>query len=123
MRSLVILGLTVGLASCASLTNDAYVPMALSFSDGSSGTCEISNKRMTLEAEIPSSQLIRRSDDNLILRCETEDGRRGFASVPSTMGGKIVASAVFLDLGITDAITDKHREYPPSFVIPVKKQN
>ena len=54
MRSLVILGLTVGLASCASLTNDAYVPMALSFSDGSSGTCEISNKRMTLEAEIPS---------------------------------------------------------------------
>ena len=122
MRTVLVLGACLSLVSCASLTNDAYVLMALSFSDGSSGNCEISNKRMTLEAPIPSSQLIRRSDDNLILRCETDDGRKGFASVPSTMGGKIVASAVFLDLGITDAITDKHREYPPSFVIPVKKQ-
>jgi hypothetical protein len=35
------------------------------------------------------------------------------------MGGKIIASAVFLDFGIVDAITDKHREYPASYVIPV----
>lgn len=114
-------GILIGLTSCASITNDAYVPMSISFSDGSSGTCDISNKRMAIQAEIPSSPMIRRSDDNLVLRCTTEDGRDGFASVPSTMGGKIVASAVFLDLGITDAITDKHREYPASFVIPVKK--
>jgi len=39
----------------------------------------------------------------------------------STIGAKIVASAVFLDLGITDAITDMHREYPASYVIPVQK--
>jgi len=32
---------------------------------------------------------------------------------------KIIASAVFLDFGIVDAITDKHREYPASYVIPV----
>jgi len=37
------------------------------------------------------------------------------------MGGKIIASAVFLDLGITDAITDKHRQYPASFMIPLAK--
>jgi hypothetical protein len=37
------------------------------------------------------------------------------------MGGKIVASAVFLDLGIVDSITDKHREYPSNFVIPIAK--
>jgi hypothetical protein len=109
------------LVSCASITNDAYVPMTISFSDGSSGTCNISNKRMAIQAQIPSSPMIRRSDDNLVLRCKTEDGREGLASVPSSMGGKIVASAVFLDLGITDAITDKHREYPVSFVVPVKK--
>ena len=42
--------------------------------------------------------------------------------IPSTMGAKIVASAVFLDFGITDAITDKHRKYPASFVIPIKKE-
>ncbi len=38
------------------------------------------------------------------------------------MGGKIIASAVFLDFGITDAITDKHRRHPASFVIPIKKK-
>ena len=113
--------LCYALTGCASITNDAFVPMAISFSDGSSGTCQISNKRMAIEFEIPGSPLIRRSDDILILDCETEDGRSARASVPSTIGAKIVASAVFLDLGIVDSITDKHREYPASFVIPIKK--
>ena len=122
MKQLATTAFMIALTGCASITNDAFVPMSISFSDGSSGSCQISNKRMAIVAEIPSSPLIRRSDDNLILNCETDDGRKGFAAVPSTMGGKIVASAVFLDFGITDAITDKHREYPASFVIPVKKQ-
>ena len=109
------------LTSCASITNDAFVPMALSFSDGSSGTCQITNKRMSIEAPIPSAPMIRRSDDNLQLNCKTDDGRTAIASVPSSMGGKIVASAVFLDFGIVDSITDKHREYPASYVVPIKK--
>ena len=38
------------------------------------------------------------------------------------IGAKIVANAVFLDFGIiVDATTDKDREYPVSFVIPIKK--
>ena len=115
--SLILLGLT----GCASITNDAYVPMALSFSDGSNGTCQVTNKRMSISVDIPGTPMIRRSDDNLQLNCTTEDGRNAVASIPSTMGGKIVASAVFLDFGITDAITDKHREYPASYVIPIKK--
>ena len=28
-----------------------------------------------------------------------------------------VASAIFLDLGIVDSITDKHREYPAQIVL------
>ena len=111
----------LALSSCASITNDAFVPMAISFSDGSSGTCQITNKRMSIEAPIPSAPMVRRSDDNLQLNCTTDDGRTAIASVPSSMGGKIVASAVFLDFVITDAITDKHREYPASYVVPVKK--
>ena len=35
-------------------------------------------------------------------------------------GGKLAASVVFFDLGITDAITDKHRTYAASYVVPVK---
>ena len=116
-----LLGALFLITGCASLTNDAYVPMALSFSDGSSGSCQLTNKRMSISAEIPGTPMVRRSDDNLQLNCKTEDGRTAMSSVPSTMGGKIVASAVFLDFGITDAITDKHREYPASFVIPIKK--
>ena len=111
----------IGLSSCASITNDSFVPMAISFSDGSSGTCQITNKRMSIEAPIPSAPMIRRSDDNLNLSCKTDDGRTAIASVPSSMGAKIVASAVFLDFGIVDSITDKHREYPSSYVVPLKK--
>lgn len=61
---------------------------------------------------------MRRSDDNLRYECNTFDQRRAIGTIPSTMGAKVVASAVFLDFGITDAISDMHREYPASFVIP-----
>ena len=122
MNKYIVIGMCgLALSSCASITNDAFVPMAISFSDGSSGSCQITNKRMSIEAPIPSAPMIRRSDDNLQLNCKTDDGRTAIASVPSSMGGKIVASAVFLDFGIVDSITDKHREYPASYVVPVKK--
>lgn len=109
------------LSSCASITNDSHQPVALSFSDGSEGTCTLRNKREVYEVKIPSATMIRRSDDLLQYDCLSHNGKKGIGGIPSTMGGKIVASAVFLDFGIVDAITDKHREYPQSFVIPVQK--
>lgn len=108
-------------AGCASLTNDAHVPVALSFSSGDNGVCALSNKRQTQQINVPGVASVRRSDDDLRYSCKTARGREAVGGIPSTMGGKIVASAVFLDLGITDAITDKHREYPASYVIPVQK--
>ena len=108
-------------AGCATLTEDSHAPVALSLSDGSNGRCVLSNKRGTWEAIVPTTISIRKSDDVLKYECETEDGRTAVGSIPSTMGGKIVASAVFLDLGIVDSITDKHRKYPASFVIPIQR--
>ena len=108
---------------CATLTNDPMTPIALSFSDGSNGECHLQNKRGTWDALIPSTYPVRRSDDPLTYDCTTSDGRKGSGSMVSTIGAKIVASAVFLDFGITDAITDKHREYPASYVIPIQKIN
>lgn len=113
-----IAGSTIG---CATLTNDAMTPVALSFSDGSDGTCKLENKRGVWSAQLPTTMPIRRSDDMLKYDCETSDGRKIVGAIPSTMGGKIIASAVFLDFGIVDAITDKHREYPASFVIPIAR--
>lgn len=118
----IIFVLAVTTTGCASLTNDAMTPIAISFSDGSNGKCILQNKRGTWEVDVPSTVLVRRSDDALKYDSQTEDGRRAVGSIPSKVGAKIIASAVFLDFGITDAITDKHREYPPSFVIPVKKE-
>ena len=97
-------------------------PVALSFSDGSNGSVVLENKRGIWESELPSIVSIRKSDDSLKYKAETDDGRTAVGVIPSTMGAKIVASAVFLDFGITDAITDKHRKYPASYVIPVKKK-
>lgn len=110
------------LASCATLTNDSNVPIAMSFSDGSNGECKLQNKRISIKVDIPSTPSIRRSDDALNYDCKTEDGREVVGNIPSTLGGKIIASAVFLDFGIVDSITDKHREYPQSYVIPIKKK-
>lgn len=97
-------------------------PIALSLSDGSNGECVLQNKRGVWNAEAPTTIYVRKSDDGLKYECETQDGRKAVGIIPSEMGAKIVASAVFLDFGITDAITDKHRKYPESFVIPIKKK-
>ena len=109
------------LTSCATIVNDANVPVTLSFSDGSSGSCKLSNKRMQYQVDIPGTHQIRRSDDALKFDCKTESGKTAFGSIPSEIeDGKLAGSVVFFDLGITDSITDKHRTYTPNFTIPVK---
>lgn len=121
MKKLIIAAFALSIAGCATLTEDAMTPVALSFSDGSSGECKLQNKRGAWNPQVPTTISVRKSDDGLKYDCQTEDGRKVFGVIPSTMGAKIVASAVFLDFGIVDAITDKHRKYPASYVIPIKK--
>ncbi len=119
MKTPLILVATMSVVGCATLTNDAMDPIALSFSDGSSGSCKLENKRGIWSTDIPITIPVRRSDDDLRYECKTKDGREALGMIPSTLGAKIVASAVFIDFGITDAITDKHRDYPASYVIPM----
>jgi hypothetical protein len=109
-------------SGCATIVNDANIPLAFSFSDGSAGHCTFRNKRGVWESDIPTSGvLIRRSDDALIYICKTLDGREATGAVQSEIeGAKLAASVVFIDLGITDAITDKHRTYQGNVVIPIQ---
>ena len=109
-------------SGCATIVNDANIPVSFTMADGSNAECTFTNKRGLWRGDIPSTLMIRRSDDVLRYDCETDDGRKAIGSIPSEMEGeKIAASVVFFDLGITDAITDKHRKYPASFVIPIRK--
>ena len=109
------------LTSCATIVNDAEVPVTLSFSDGSSGSCNLSNKRAQYQVDVPGTHRVRRSDDALTYNCTTDGGKTAFGSIPSEMeGAKLAGSVVFFDLGITDSITDKHRTYTPNFTIPVR---
>ncbi len=121
MKKLIIMTLIASTVGCATLTEDAMTPIALSFSDGAAGECALSNKRGVWSAQIPTTVSVRKSDDVLRYDCETEDGRTAVGAIPSEMGAKIVASAIFLDFGIVDAITDKHRKYPVNFVVPIKR--
>ena len=117
---LVILASVFLFASCATIVNDPNVPVALSFSDGSDGSCVLNNKRGQWSGKVPGTFSIRRSDDMLRYNCKTESGKTGIGGIASSMeGAKLGASVLFFDLGITDAITDKHRTYAPSFTIPV----
>ena len=110
----------VVLVSCASIVNDPTVPVTLSFSDGSSGNCKLTNKRAAYSVDVPGTNMIRRSDDPLRFNCKTKLGKEAFGSIPSEIEGEKLAGSVLIDFGITDSITDKHRTYTPNFVIPVK---
>jgi hypothetical protein len=113
----------LALSGCATIVNDSHIPLTVSFSDGSSGECTFKNKRGVWPCKIPSTNvMIRRSDDALVYECTTEDGREATGLIRSEMeGAKLAASVVFFDLGITDAITDKHRIYQGNIVIPIIK--
>ena len=45
MKKSVVLASVVLLGGCATIVNDANIPVTASFSDGSEGTCEFQNKR------------------------------------------------------------------------------
>lgn len=109
------------LSGCATIVNDANIPVAFNFSDGCSGECTFTNKRGVWSSDIPTKGvMIRRSDDALLYNCTTEDDRHANGLVESEIeGGKLAASIIFWDLGITDAITDKHRTYQRQVIIPV----
>ncbi|MFT7300287.1 MAG: hypothetical protein ACI89Z_000741 [Porticoccus sp.] len=49
-------------AACASIVNDANIPITASFSDGSAGKCVFHNKRGSWPSAIPNTVKIRRSD-------------------------------------------------------------
>ena len=120
MKKIFIIISSIILSSCATIVNDPNVPVSLAFSDGSDGTCTMTNKRGSWSGKVPGTFMIRRSDDTLRYNCKTDSGKKGFGSIPSEIeSGKLAGSVVFFDLGITDSITDKHRTYPSSFVIPV----
>ena len=122
------LSLGVSLAACATLTNDANIPIEVSFADGSRGSCSFSNKRGEWTSEVPTEAvMIRRSDDELVYQCETNDGRTASGSIESeeedssvSVGGKVDANIIFMDLGIADALSDKAWSYPEQIIVPVR---
>ncbi len=118
----IIMSLSVlAMSGCATLVNDANIPLEFRFSDGSHGKCTFTNKRGRWRTNVPVSGLfIRRSDDALVYSCKTDDGRIAAGFVESEVeGGKLAASILLLDFGITDAITDKHRVYRNSTIIDI----
>ncbi len=122
MKKFIVPLIALGITGCATIVNDSNIPVTATFSDGSNGECQFQNKRGIWTADVPGMVMIRRSDDSLIFRCETEDGRNAVGSITSEIeGAKLGASVLFFDLGITDSITDKHRTYQGNIVIPVRK--
>ncbi|MEH6626288.1 MAG: hypothetical protein V7739_07585 [Motiliproteus sp.] len=124
MKKLLALTGVMAISGCATIVNDANIPLTMSFSDGSEGTCEFQNKRGLWTVDMPGVPMIRRSDDPLVYHCKTEDGRQSNGTIASEIEGeKLGASVLFFDLGITDSITDKHRTYQRNVSIPVKRES
>lgn len=121
MKNIFLLTVVLFFTGCASISNDAFIPITLSFSNGENGSCKLKNKRWAQEVSIPSTTMVRRSDDVLTYDCSTESGKASYGGITSeTDATKFGTSILFIDLGITDAITDKHRLYQGNVVLPVK---
>ena len=118
-RILISLVVMVIVNSCATLTNDPNQQIQFVGMNCKDQVvkCNLSNKRGSWTVELPGSAPIRRSDDVLRVECSNSEGERYLMTAQSKIGAKIIASAVFLDLGIVDAITDKHREYPEQIIV------
>ena len=116
---LIALVVAVTVSSCATLTNDPNQQIQFVGMNCNDQTisCHISNKRGAWTVELPGSTMIRRSDDLLRVECSNSEGKRYLMTAKSRIGAKIIASAVFLDFGIVDAITDMHREYPEQVLV------
>ena len=118
IRLIIALSLVAVGNGCATLTNDPNQPIHF-VAPGCIDVplkCTAENKRGTWTINPPETVNIRRSDDVLRLRC-SHDGEDYIQSIASRMGGKIIASAIFLDFGIVDSITDYHREYPQQIIL------
>ena len=122
MKLFIIL-MVFAVSGCATLTNDAMQPVAFrTLGCPDSGVrCVATNKRGQYEFTPPTSVLIRRSDDVLKVECQDANGKQHRESVASSIGITKMAMSVVLDLGITDAITDKHRSYPQQVLIQCDK--
>ena len=113
------LGIMGALSGCATITNDPNQSVefvGLNCAEREI-TCTAKNKRGLWDVELPGTAMIRRSDDVLHVSCSDDQGKTYQTQTESRMGGKIVASAIFLDFGIVDSITDKHREYPAQIMV------
>ena len=113
-----ILALVVFLSGCATIVNDPMVPVTPMFADGTTGACTFHNKRGSWTLRVPGTTRVRRSDDALIYTCTTRDGREVTGAIPSLVeGDEFFSGMLFLDIGLIDVITDKHRRYPSSVVL------
>ena len=121
-RIIISLVMAIIMSSCATLTNDPNQQIQFIGLNCEEETirCNLSNKRGSWTVELPDSAMIRRSDDVLRVECSNSEGKSYLMTAKSKIGAKIIASAVFLDFGIVDAITDKHREYPEQIIVDCK---
>ena len=70
--------------------------------------CEASTKRGTYVFEPPQTIQVRRSDDAMQIRCTAKGTEEVLTQTVESdyEGGKMTASVLFLDFGITDSITE-----------------
>ena len=103
------------LTGCATLTNDATQPVhfATPGCAKSEESCLAYNRRGRWMFDPPETVFVRRSDDPLRVVCERAGGKPYRNETGSVVGPKFAASIVLVGVGLTDAITDMHREYPP----------
>ena len=111
-------GVASATAGCATLVNDAMIDIELVAPRCPPLACTAENRRGRWTGTAPGTLRVRRSADALQITCRSEGGTTHRAELESTTEwAKHAASIAFLDLGVTDDLTEMHRSYPPQAAI------
>ena len=117
-KIMVVVAALAASSGCATIVNDPMVPVEFIPQGCERLQCTARNKRGQWQVEAPGTAMIRRSDDTLHVECTDAAGEQFRAQVESEIEvEKLAGSVVFFDLGITDSITDKHRDYPRQVLV------
>lgn len=115
--------LAFALGGCATLSNGSATPVTIWLSDGTEGVCRFINEHMDQSFYVPGTVMVPRSDEDLMIVCESISGKIGQVILASEIDTAKMTTSLLLDpsggMALIDYITDAHRYYPDMWVVPV----
>ena len=122
IKVVLLLALGPGLQACASVATGVEQTVAVSTAPPQPASCTLQNERgQWTVARTPGSASVAKAYGPLSVRCKTDAGQVGLASVPSTTAGAVFGNMIAGGLigAAIDIGSGAAYQYPPSIVVAI----